>query len=57
MGPKLINCCRPEQMDTEELGKLRKGPTQRGKELETRGRKELRERSIRGCQTSLKWKA
>ena len=21
-GPKLINCCRPEQMDTKEFGKM-----------------------------------
>ena len=24
MGPKQTNCCRPEQMDTKEFGKLRK---------------------------------
>ena len=47
-GPKLVNCCRPEQMGTKEFGKMmkriqtggRKGPSQRGKELENRGRKE-----------------
>ena len=22
MGPKLMNCCRPEQMDTKEFGKI-----------------------------------
>ena len=22
MGPKLVNCCRPEQMDTKEFGKM-----------------------------------
>ena len=22
MGPKLMNCCRPEQMDTKEFGKM-----------------------------------
>ena len=22
MGPKLTNCCRPEQMDTKEFGKM-----------------------------------
>ena len=22
MGPKLTNCCRPEQMDTKEFGKI-----------------------------------
>ena len=22
MGPKQMNCCRPEQMDTEEFGKM-----------------------------------
>ena len=24
MGPKLMNCCRPEQMGTEEFGKMLK---------------------------------
>ena len=24
MGPKLMNCCRPEQMDTKEFGKMMK---------------------------------
>ena len=22
MGPKLVNCCRPEQMGTKEFGKM-----------------------------------
>ena len=22
MGPKLMNCCRPEQVDTKEFGKM-----------------------------------
>ena len=43
MGPKLLNCCRPEQMDTKEFWQHdeknpncrgRKSPSQRGKELE-----------------------
>ena len=42
MGPKLMNCCRLEQMDTKEFGKMlknsnsrgRKSPNQRDKELE-----------------------
>ena len=43
MGPKLMNCCRPEQMGTKEFGKTqkmiqkfrrRKSPSQGGKELE-----------------------
>ena len=24
MGPKLMNCCRPERVDTEEYGKMLK---------------------------------
>ena len=24
MGPKLMNCCRPEQMGTKEVGKMLK---------------------------------
>ena len=49
MGPKLVNCCRLEQMDTKEFGNMvkriqiprgRKSPSQRGKELENRGGKE-----------------
>ena len=24
MGPKLVNCCKPEQMGTKELGKVMK---------------------------------
>ena len=49
MGPQLTNCCRLEQMDTKEFGKMMKRiqifeegrvPSQRGKELENRGRKE-----------------
>ena len=24
MGPKLLNCCRPEPMDTKEFGKMMK---------------------------------
>ena len=47
MGPKLMNCCWPEQMGTKEFGKLmkrmqtlRKSPSQRDKELENRGRQE-----------------
>ena len=24
MGPKLVNCCRPEQLGTKEFGKLMK---------------------------------
>ena len=40
MEPKLVNCGGPD----------RKSPSQRGKELENRGRKEeLRERDFRGC--------
>ena len=51
MGPKLMNCCRPEQMDTKEFGKMmkrvqisrgRKNPNHRGNELENRGRKEMK---------------
>ena len=46
MGPQLTNCCRLVQMDTKEFGKMmkriqgRKSPSQRGNELENRGRKE-----------------
>ena len=49
MGPKLTNCSRPEQMDTKEFGKMMKrsqileegkSPSQRGKDLENRWRKE-----------------
>ena len=49
IGPKRMNCCRPEQMDTKEFGKMVKriqilkegrSPSQRSKELENRGRKE-----------------
>ena len=55
-GPKLVNCCRQEQMGTKDITKCREesklsrkeASSQRGKELENRGRKELRERSIRG---------
>ena len=41
MGPKLMNCCRPEQMGTKEFGKMlkkksnsrrRKSPSQGSKE-------------------------
>ena len=27
MGPKLVTCCRPEQMGTKEFGKMMKNPT------------------------------
>ena len=59
MGPKLMSCCRPEQMDTKEFGKMvkriqtwRKEESQPkrqkiGKSREKR--KELRERNIKGC--------
>ena len=47
MGPKLVTCCRPEQIGTKEFGKMMKiqlsrkeDPSQRGKELENRGREE-----------------
>ena len=67
-GPKLMNCCRPEPMGTQRVwqhgennpsSRGRKSPSQRSKELENRGGKEknLRERSVRGCLTNLKWKA
>ena len=47
MGPKLVNCCRPEQMGIKEFSKMMKiiqtleegrVPSKRG--LENRGRKE-----------------
>ena len=54
-------------MGTKEFGKMMKiiqtleegsGPSRGGKELENQKRKkEVRERSTRGCQTILKWKA
>ena len=49
MGLKLVSCCRQEQLGTKEFGKMvkknsnsrgRKSPSQRGKELENRVRKE-----------------
>ena len=48
-GPQLVNCCRPEQMGTKEFSnndeknpnsRGRKSPSQRGKDLENRWRKE-----------------
>ena len=49
MGSKLTNCCMPEPVGTKEFGKMVKriqtleegeSPSQRGKELENRGKKE-----------------
>ena len=51
MGPKLTNCCRPEKMDTKEFGKKR-SPSQRGKELENRRRKEKNDK--KGVQQAVK---
>ena len=48
MGPKLMNCCRQEQMGTKEFGKMLKRiqvlkdgrvPAKEGKELENRWKK------------------
>ena len=65
MGPKLMNCCRPEQMDTKEFCKMvrrtkfsRKEESQPKRQRMGESReitRELRERSIRGCQIILKW--
>ena len=59
MGPKLVNCCKPEQMGTKESSKMMKiiqileegrVPAKEAKNWRTEGeRKEIRERSIRGC--------
>ena len=44
MGPKLVNCCRPERRGTKEFSKMMKRiqtlEKGRGKELENRVRKE-----------------
>ena len=48
-GPKLMNCCKPEQVDTKEYGSLpRKQETER---LEDK-RGELPERSTGDCEIS-----
>ena len=46
MGPELMNCCKLEPMGTQEFGKMVRAwesPSQRGKELENRGREENKE--------------
>ena len=66
MGPKLRDC-KPEQPGTKEYGKMLKRihilgdgrvPAKEGENWKTEGQKkeELREKSIRGFQISLKWK-
>ena len=58
MGPKLMNCCKPEEMGTKRFGRMlkRKQTLEEGRvpaketkswRIEVKGR-ELRERSIRG---------
>ena len=42
MGPTLMNCCRPEQMDTKEFGKM-------VKRFQTLEEGSVRERSFKGC--------
>ena len=59
MGPKLIHCCMQEPMGTKDFGKMLKRiqtleegrvPAKEAKIGASREkRKELRERSIRGC--------
>ena len=66
MGPKQKNCCKPEQMGTKEFGKMMKiiqileegrVPAKETKNWKIDGdKKELRQRSIRGRQTILRWK-
>ena len=66
MGPKLMNCCKPEEMGTKRFGRMLKRiqtleegrvPAKETKSwrIEVKGR-ELRERSIRGFWPRLKWK-
>ena len=58
MGPKLTNCCKPEQVGTKECGNMLKRiqifeegshPKRQRIGESSEKRKELRERSIRGC--------
>ena len=59
MGPKLVNCCKPDQMGTKEFGKMMKRiqtleegsvPAKEAKNGKSReNRIELRERSVGGC--------
>ena len=58
MGPTLTKCCRPEQMDTKEFGKMLKRIQIHEEESQPRrqrigesreNRKELQERSKGGC--------
>ena len=59
MGPKLVNCCKLEQMGIEEFGKMMKiFKLSRKEEFQPKrlrigelrkNRKELQERSARGC--------
>ena len=68
MGPKMVNCCRPEQLGTKEFGKTMKRvqtleegrvPVKEAKNWRMEGEKKriTRERNTRGCYTILKWKA
>ena len=67
MGPKLMNCCKPEQVGTKEHGKMLKRiqvfedgrvPAKEARNWKIEGQKEKNhEKSIRGFETSLKWMA
>ena len=67
MGPKLVNCCRPEQMGTKEFSKMMKRiqileegrvPAKEAKNRKIDGeKKRITRKEKRGCSTILKWKA
>ena len=40
MGPKLMNCCRPEQVDTKEFGVPDKNPDSGGRKSASQRDKE-----------------
>ena len=50
MEPKIVNCCRPEQVDTKEFGKTgEKNPNSRGRErISSHARRRLLERLAKG---------
>ena len=66
MGPKLMNCCKPEQVDTKEHGNMLKriqvpedsrvlAKKARDWKIERQKRRITRKKSIRDCQMSLRW--
>ena len=67
MGPILMNCCRSEQMDTKEFGKMVKRiqtleegrvSAKESKNGKIEGdKKRIARKQCKGCKTNLKWNA